>query len=222
MSRGVDWSEFVKPVILSVQVAAAASVIVFMMAVISAWLMTRASFRGKTLVEAVFMLPLVLPPTVVGFVLLVLLGRKSWVGKIFEWLFHQPLVFTWYAAVIASCVVAFPLVYQTAKTGFLSVDKDLEDAARSYGANEWQVLRWITIPLATRSLLSGYMLGFARGLGEFGATLMFAGNIPGRTQTVPTAIYLAVDSGNMTLAWMWCISIILISFFMLMLVNRNR
>jgi molybdate ABC transporter, permease protein len=166
------------------------------------------------------MLPLVLPPTVVGFLLLVLLGRKSWVGQGIERLFHAPVIFTWWAAVIASVVVSFPLVYQTMKVAFLSVDKRLEEAGRSIGANERQVFWHITLPLASRSLISAYILGFARGLGEFGATLMIAGNIPGKTQTIPTAIYVAVDSGNTTMAWAWTVSIIVISFILLLISRR--
>jgi molybdate transport system permease protein len=218
----INWNEFIDPVLLSLKVAVVASIIVCFIAVSAARLMSGASFRGKTLVETVFMLPLVLPPTVVGFILLVIFGRNSWVGTTIERIFDQSLVFTWYAAVIAAVVVAFPLVYQTVKVGFQSIDKDLETAARSFGANEWQVLRRITFPLTSRSLTSGFILGFTRGLGEFGATLMLAGNIPGKTQTIPSAIYFAVDSGNTTLAWLWCISIINISFVMLLLVNRKK
>jgi molybdate transport system permease protein len=183
--------------------------------------MSRRSFKGKTLLETAFMLPLVLPPTVVGFLLLVVLGRKSWLGRLIEWLFAAPIVFTWWAAVIAATVVAFPLVYQTMKVGFASVDRDLEDAGRSIGANEWQVFRYITLPLTFRSLISAYILGFARSLGEFGATLMIAGNIPGKTQTIPTAIYVAVDAGNAPMAWAWTGSMIVISFLMLLLTGRK-
>ncbi|UUZ82781.1 molybdate ABC transporter permease subunit [Paenibacillus sp. P26] len=165
--------------------------------------------------DGLYAWPLVLPPTVVGFVLLVLLGRKSWMGQLIEWLFAAPVIFSWWVAVIASIVVAFPLVYQTMKVGFSSVDRDLEGAARSMGAGEWQVFRYITLPLTVRSLVSAYILGFARGLGEFGATLMIAGNIPGKTQTLPTAIYVAVDAGHTTMAWAWTGSMIVISFLML-------
>jgi molybdate transport system permease protein len=217
----VPLKEFFDPILLSLKVSLIASILVFIVAVLIARFMSRASFRGKTLLETLFMLPLVLPPTVVGFILLVIFGRKSWVGRSIEWLFGQPLVFTWYAAVIASVIVSFPLIYQTVKVGFQSIDRAIEDAGRSYGANEWQVFRWITLPLAFPSLISGFILGFARGLGEFGATLMLAGNIPGKTQTLPTAIYLAVDSGNNLLAWLWSICIILISFMMLMVANRK-
>ncbi len=167
------------------------------------------------------LLPLVLPPTVVGFVLLVILGRRSWIGRWYEQMTEQTILFTWGAAVIAAVVVAFPLVYRTVKAGFEGIEADLEDAARAQGASELQVLRYVTMPLAGRSLAAGYVLGFARGLGEFGATIMVAGNIPGRTQTLPTAIYVAVDGGNMTLAWMWVCSIIVISAAMLMFVNRR-
>ena len=180
-----------------------------------------AELSRKTLLETTFLLPLVLPPTVVGFILLVLLGKKSWIGYLMEIFFNQSIIFTWGAAVIASIVVAFPLVYQTMKTGFSSVNKDLEDAGRSTGANEWQVLRYITLPLAWRSVTAAYILGFARGLGEFGATLMIAGNIPHKTQTLPTAIYMAVESGDQTLAWCWTAAITLISFGLLLFVNRK-
>ena len=178
--------------------------------------MAKARFWGKSLLETVLLLPLVLPPTVVGFVLLVVLGRRSWIGKAYESLFGGPILFTWESAVIAAAVVAFPLAYRTIKTGLQGVDADLENAARAMGASERQVFRYITVPLSARSLASGYILGFCRGLGEFGATLMVAGNIPGRTQTIPTAIYVASDGGSMTLAWAWASSMILLSFLLLL------
>ncbi|TDF95165.1 molybdate ABC transporter permease subunit [Paenibacillus piri] len=218
----ISWHEFWAPVVLSLQVALLSSLVVIVIGVGAAWWMSRRSFKGKTVLETAFMLPLVLPPTVIGFVLLVMLGRKSWFGQFIEWLFAAPIIFSWWAAVIASIVVAFPLVYQTMKAGFSSVDKDLEGAGRSIGANEWQVFIYITFPLTFRSLVSAFILGFARGLGEFGATLMIAGNIPGKTQTIPTAIYVAVDSGNMAMAWAWTCSIIIISFIMLMLTRRRN
>jgi len=211
----VDWQAFWSPIALSLRVALLSSVAAMALGVGAARWMTRRSFKGKTLLETAFMLPLVLPPTVVGFLLLVSLGRRSWIGKFAEWLFAAPIVFSWWAAVIASVVVAFPLVYQTMKTGFLSVDKGLEEAARSSGANERQVFAYITLPLAYRSFVTAYVLGFARGFGEFGATLMIAGNIPGRTQTTPTAIYIAVDAGNATMAWAWTLSMIAVSFVLL-------
>jgi len=222
MIPSILWNEFMSPIWLSLRVSIVASVIVFILGIIAARMMTRRKVRGRIWIETFFMLPLVLPPTVVGFILLVLLGRKGFIGEIIEYLFKQPIIFTWVAAVIAAVVVAFPLVYQTIKVGFQSVDSSLEDAARSNGANEWQVLWHVTLPLASRSLFVAFILGFARGLGEFGATLMVAGNIPTRTQTLPTAIYVAVDTGNMQLAWVWTIAIMIISFLLLMITNLRK
>lgn len=216
----IDWSAFWSPVRLSLQVALLSSIIAGVLGIAVAWQMSRRSFRGKIVLETVFMLPLVLPPTVVGFLLLVLLGRKSLLGQWIEAIFSAPVIFSWWAAVIAAVVVAFPLIYQTMKSGFSCIDKDLEDAGRSIGANEWQVFRYISLPLAGRALMTAFILGFARALGEFGATLMIAGNIPGKTQTVPTAIYVAVDSGNQTMAWAWTVSIMIISFVMLLLTRQ--
>ncbi|NOU73467.1 molybdate ABC transporter permease subunit [Paenibacillus sp. LMG 31458] len=219
--KQINWTEFAYPIILSLKVAVVSSLFVLLIGGLAAWGMSRRKFRGKTLLETTFLLPLVLPPTVVGFILLVLLGKKSWIGYLMESFFNQSIIFTWGAAVIASIVVAFPLVYQTMKTGFSSVNKDLEDAGRSTGANEWQVLRYITLPLAWRSVTAAYILGFARGLGEFGATLMIAGNIPHKTQTLPTAIYIAVESGDQTLAWCWAGAIIIISFGLMFFANHK-
>ncbi|WP_282941348.1 molybdate ABC transporter permease subunit [Paenibacillus sp. RC67] len=218
----MNGAQFWSPVQLSLQVALLSSVVVTILGVWLAWWMSRRMFRGKIIIETAFMLPLVLPPTVVGFLLLVLLGRKSGLGRLIEWIFSTPIIFSWWAAVVASIVVAFPLVYQTMKVGFASIDKNLEDAGRSMGASEWQVFWHVTLPLAAHSLMTAFILGFARALGEFGATLMIAGNIPGKTQTIPTAIYVAVDSGNMPLAWAWTGSMILISFIMLLLTGRKR
>ncbi len=205
---------------MSVKVTVVSSIIVFIIALATAIIMAKRQFYGKSALETFFLLPLVLPPTVVGFLLLVILGRHSWIGRAVEWLTNQPIVFTWMAAVIASTVVAFPLVYQSIKTGLTSVDNSVEDAARSEGASEWQLFRWITLPMSKQFLIYAFVLGFARGLGEFGATLMIAGNIPGRTQTIPTAIYVAVDSGDVGLAWFWTVIVVLLSFLLLFTANR--
>ncbi|MDK8180202.1 molybdate ABC transporter permease subunit [Paenibacillus sp. UMB4589-SE434] len=218
----IDWAQLWNPIRLSLQVALIASILGTLFGVTLAWRMTRSSAKGKVLLETLFLLPLVLPPTVVGFLLLVALGRRSWIGQFAEWLFSAPIIFSWGAAVIASVVVSFPLVYQTMKTGFRAIDHHLADAARSIGASEWQVFRYITLPLAFPSIITAYILSFARSLGEFGATLMIAGNIPGKTQTVPTAIFVAVDSGNMMMAWLWTISMVVISFLLLLLTGRQR
>ncbi|RKP48081.1 molybdate ABC transporter permease subunit [Cohnella endophytica] len=216
----IDASTFWQPIGLSIQISLIASAIVFLFSVFIAWKMAKARFIGKSIVETLLLLPLVLPPSVIGFILLVGLGRRSWIGRTYESIFGQPIVFSWEGAVIAATVVAFPLAYRTMRAGFEGVDSDLEDSARALGASEWQVFRYLSVPLAFRSLTAGYILGFCRGLGEFGATLMIAGNIPGKTQTIPTAIYVATDGGSMRMAWAWAGAILALSFLMLMLANR--
>ena len=217
-----DIQEFLSPIWLSLKIASIAGVIVILTGTFVGRLMARTSFKGKAILETVLMLPMVLPPTVIGFFLIVFFGKNSFVGQAIEWIFKQPIIFTWYAAVIASAVVAFPLMYQSAKSGFQGVDLDIEEAARVDGASEWKIFLFISIPLAAKALISGSILSFARALGEFGATLMFAGNIPGQTQTLPTAIYIAIDSGNMTMAWAWVISIVIISFIMLLTIRIKQ
>ena len=216
----MEWNEWWPPIALSLQVSLLSSVLVIAVGTAAAWRMTRRKIRGAALLETAFMLPLVLPPTVVGLVLLVLLGRRGWIGRAAETIFSSPIVFSWWAAVIASVVVSFPLVFQTMKVGFGGVDKQLEEAARSAGATEWQVFRYVTLPLAYPSLVTAYILGFARGIGEFGATLMVAGNIPGKTQTIPTAIYIATETGRMTMAWAWTAAMIAFSFVLLLATRR--
>ncbi|MCG1010608.1 molybdate ABC transporter permease subunit [Salinicoccus sp. ID82-1] len=213
---------FLEPVLLSLRVSIIAFIIVFILGTLTGKWMVDRRFRGQSVVETIIMLPLVLPPTVVGFLLIILFGNNSILGEWITWIFSQPVIFTWYAAVIASTVVAFPLMYQSAKAGFQNIDRDVEEAARVDGAGHFQTFLRISIPLASRALMAGGILSFARALGEFGATLMFAGNIPGVTQTVPTAIYIALDSGRMTLAWLWVITIIIISFIMLFIARTKN
>lgn len=211
--------DFWSPLKLSIEIALVSGIIVIVTGILFGKWMAKRNFKGKLLLETVLLLPLVLPPTVVGFLLIIIFGKNSVLGNLITWLFNQPVMFTWWAAVIASTVVAFPLMYQSAKTGFESVDVDIENAARVDGANEWQVFFFISIPLALKSIVSGGILSFTRALGEFGATLMFAGNLPGKTQTTPLAIYMAIGSGNMSLAWSWVICMIGISFLMLLSIH---
>lgn len=210
---------FWTPVILSLKVASVALILAFIFGVLAARLMTKYQFKGKVVLETILMLPLVLPPTVVGFILIIVFGKKSYIGQLIQMMFDHGLLFTIYAAIIASTVVAFPLMYQSAKNGFLSIDQHIIEAARVDGNSEARIFFRIIIPLSKNLLITGAMLSFARALGEFGATLMFAGNIPGKTQTLPTAVYSAIQSGNMTLAWMWVISIITISFVMMLFIR---
>ncbi len=212
---------FFQPIKLSLIVASIALLVVFILGVSAAWVMSKKKFRGKVLIETILLLPIVLPPTVIGFILIMLFGQNGLLGKVTNLLFNQSLMFTIWAAVIAAVVVAFPLMYQSVKTGLTFVDRHIEDAARVDGSNEWNVFRYITLPLIKRPILSGVILSFARALGEFGATLMFAGNIPGRTQTIPMAIYVAFESNKITLAWAWVLSIIVVSFVMLLFIRKS-
>ena len=214
--------EFLSPVWLSLKVATISGVIVMIMGTLIGKVLARKKFKGKAILETLLMLPMVLPPTVVGFLLIVVFGKKSIIGQAIEWIFNQPIIFTWWAAVIAAIVVAFPLMYQSAKSGFQQVDRDIEEAARVDGAGEWKTFLFISVPLASNMLLAGSVLSFARALGEFGATLMFAGNIPGVTQTIPTAIYIALDSGNMSMAWLWVIAMMILSFGMMLVVRLKQ
>ena len=179
----------------------------------AAWREKRRGFVA-VVVDCVFLLPLVLPPTVVGFLLLLLFGRRGPIGSFLDG-FGVSIVFSWPATVIAAATVAFPLMYLSARAALEQVDPHLAEAARTLGANEWRIFRQIFIPLAWPGLLAGTILTFARALGEFGATLMIAGDIPGRTETIPLAIYFAVESGDMHSAWLWCIADVAISLALL-------
>lgn len=211
----MDWH----PVILSVRVAIIATILVSCLGVPLTRFMARKEFYGKDVVEAVITLPLVLPPSVVGYGLLMLIGKNGLLGKHLADM-GITLVFTWYAAVFAATVVAFPLMYQSAKAAFMSVDLDFEKAARTLGASETRIFFTVTLPLAWPGILAGLVLTFARALGEFGATLMVAGNIPGLTQTIPTAIYFAVESGKDVLARTLVVIITVFSFCVIFWVNR--
>ena len=200
------------PLILSIKVASIATLIVFITGTALARLFARHEFPGKTVIEALFLLPLVLPPTVVGFGLLMLFGKEQLLGKLLYDYAHLQIVFSWIGAVIASTVVAFPLMYQSASASFKQIDGKLESAAHTLGASKWRVFKTITLPLAWPGLLAGFVLTFARALGEFGATLMIAGYIPGRTDTIPMAIYFAVEAGDMPTATFWVIIIVALGF----------
>ncbi len=185
---------------LSLKVAGWATLIDLILGVAVAWAMTRWRFPGRQLLDAILTLPMVLPPTVLGYYLLVLIGRRGVLGA---WLlehFNITLIFTWQGAVIAAGVVAFPLVLKSARAAFEGVEPQLENAARVLGLNEWAVFFRVSLPLAWPGVLAGTLLAFARALGEFGATLMVAGSIPGRTQTLSIAVYEAVQAGQDDLA----------------------
>ena len=182
----MNWSALM----LSLQVTIVATTILFVVGLALGVFLARFRVPGQIIIEVIIFLPMVLPPSVIGYFLLLALGRGS---PIVEW-FHVSLLFSWYAAAIASAVVGLPLMFQSARTAIASVDRNLENAARTLGSSELEILWRVTLPLARRGVIAGLILGGARALGEFGATLMVAGNIPGQTQTLPLAIYDAVQA----------------------------
>ena len=179
---------------ISLKTATVATIITFFLGVAAARWMWGYRGKYKVLIEVVLTAPLVLPPTVVGFFLLLILGRNSFIGQLLE-LVNFRIVFSWYATVIAAVVVSFPLMYKTALGAFTQIDRNLIACGRTLGASEWTIFFRLLLPLAKPGLIAGILLSFARALGEFGATLMLAGSIPGKTETIPIAIYLAAESG---------------------------
>ena len=207
------------PLWISLRIAAIATFITCFLGIAAAHFMQRYRGPGRSLIDSLFLAPLVLPPTVLGFLLLLLLGKNGPFGLAFS-SFGINVVFTWYAAVITATVVAFPLMYKTTLGAFEQIDARLQQAARTLGASELRVFWRITLPLTLPSLLAGTTLAFARALGEFGATLMLAGNIPGRTQTLPMAIYFAVEGGDFHEAALWASIILTLSLGAVTAVNR--
>ncbi|MBC8122853.1 MAG: molybdate ABC transporter permease subunit [Gemmatimonadaceae bacterium] len=205
---------------LSITVACLATLLVGVIGTAVGYVLAKFSFWGRELLDALFTLPLVLPPTVVGFYLLNLFGRREGLGRyLYEWT-GWSLLFTPQAAVIAATVMALPLMVKTARAAIESVDPVYEQAAYTLGKSPWQAFWQVTFPLAWRGLAAGLVLSFARALGEFGATLMVAGNIPGRTQTMPLAIYEATQTGNDALALILVAVLTITSFSVLVLTNR--
>ena len=212
----VEW----QPVILSIKVASISVLFVFFIGILAAYVMRSVDIPGKVALESLFTLPLVLPPVVIGFLLLILIGKQGPVGIILKEYFDMQIIFTQSAAVLAGIVVSFPLMYQSTKAAFESIDKTLEDAARTLGSSEWRVFWTVTIPLSYSGLVSGLVLSFARTLGEFGATIMIAGNIPGKTQTIPLAIYFATESNDLVTAGMYVVIISIITFSIIFILNH--
>jgi molybdate transport system permease protein len=206
------------PLWISLKTAGLATLVTFILGIAAAYGMLGDRQPGKSLVEAIFIAPLILPPTVVGFLLLLLFGKNGPLGKIMAQ-FDVTIVFTWYAAVITATVVSFPLMYKTTLGAFEQVDRHLLQVGQTLGASRGEVFRRILLPLSLPGILAGTTLAFARSLGEFGATLMLAGNIPGQTQTIPMAIYFAVEAGAMGEAWLWVGIILVISLAGIMATN---
>ncbi len=206
------------PLLISLKTAVTATFVTFFVGIAAAWFVAGYRGRLKGLIDGIFTLPMVLPPTVVGFFLLVIFGKHGPMGKLLD-AFGTQIIFSWSATVIAATVVAFPLMYKTTRGAFEQIDENIINAARTLGVPEWKIFWRVTIPLAWPGVAAGTVLSFARALGEFGATLMVAGNIPGRTQTIPIAIFFDAEGGEMDKAMTWVIIIFVISLVVMTLMN---
>ncbi|MFE8647058.1 molybdate ABC transporter permease subunit [Sphingomonas sp. NCPPB 2930] len=212
----MDWF----PLGLSLQVAGLATLLALVAGVALGWLFARKRFFGSQVLESVFMLPLVLPPTVIGYAILVAAGRRSPLGGWLREHLDYTIIFSWHGAVVASAVVALPLVLKSASAAFSGVDRSLEAAASTLGQSRWSVFLRITLPLAWPGILAGALLAFARAMGEFGASLMVAGSIPQQTQTLSMAIYDAVQAGHDDTALVLVVVTSVLSVAVLVLSNR--
>lgn len=211
----LDWS----PLWISLRTATASTFLTFFSGLAAAQAVARYKGRFKGLIDSVLTLPMILPPTVVGFFLLVLLGKYGPIGSLLNRMGTR-VIFSWSATVIAAAVVSFPLMYKAARGAFEQIDDNIISAARTLGVHEWRIFWRLSIPMVWPGIAAGTALAFARALGEFGATLMVAGNMPGKTQTIPIAIYFAVQSGEYMTAYLWAGCIFLISLITMSLMNR--
>jgi len=206
------------PLWISIKTATISTIITFFLGIIISYWMSNFKGKSKGLIDGLFTLPLILPPTVVGFFLLLICGKNGPVGKLLE-LFNTSLIFSWSATVLAAIVVSFPMMYRTTRSAFEQIDINILSAARTLGLSEFKIFYKIAMPLAMPGIIGGLVLSFARAMGEFGATLMIAGNIPGRTQTMPLAIFFAAEGGDMQKAMLWVIIIVTLSLFLILILN---
>lgn len=207
------------PLWVSLKVSLLATIITFLLGTIIAYKVYQYQGKWRSTIEIILLIPLVLPPTIVGFFILILLGRNSIIGQILsQWEIN--IIFTWYGAVIACIIIGFPLMFRATLGAFEQIDSLLLDSARVEGASEIKVFYYISLPLAFRGIFAGTILSFTRILGEFGATLMVAGNIPNKTQTIPMAIYFAVQAGEFQEGWFWVIILLFFSFLTISMLNN--
>ena len=212
----MEWS----PILISMRTAGLSIVVTFVLGLLTAWLVVRLRSESlRILLDGILTLPLVLPPTVVGFFLLYILGVKRPLGRFFLEYFSVKIAFSWSATVIAAVVMSFPLMYRSARGALEQVDQDLVHAARTLGMSEWAIFWKVMVANALPGIVSGGVLAFARGLGEFGATAMIAGNIAGKTRTLPMAVYSEVAAGNMDQAYRYVVVIVAIAFVSVVVLN---
>lgn len=206
------------PFWISIKTATLSTIVTFLIGVPIAYLIANYNSRLKGFIDGVITLPLILPPTVVVFFLLLLCGKNGPIGEFLE-NFDTTLIFSWPATVLSAIAVSFPMMYRSTRSAFEQIDPNLISAARTLGLSEFKIFHKISIPIAYPGIIGGIVLSFARAMGEFGATLMLAGNIPGKTQTMPLAIFFAAEGGDMKQAMLWVLIIIVFSFSMILLMN---
>lgn len=206
------------PLWISIKTSLVSTIITFLLGIIISYLVSNYRGKSKGLIDGLFTLPLILPPTVVGFFLLLICGKNGPVGKLLE-LFNTSIIFSWSATILAAVVVSFPMMYRTTRSAFEQIDTNILSAARTLGLSEFKIFHKIAIPLAMPGIIGGLILSFARAMGEFGATLMIAGNIPGKTQTMPLAIFFAAEGGDMEKAMLWVSIIVLLSLALIIILN---
>lgn len=207
------------PLWISIKTSFTATLFVFFIGIAISWFMFQYKGKGKEIIDGVLILPMILPPTVMGYILLLIIGKNSPLGRMLGHLGIN-VIFTWSATVIAAIIIAFPLMYRTTLGAFKQIDINMINAARTMGATEWRIFWKVAVPLAWPGIAAGTMLAFARALGEFGATLMVAGSIPGKTETIPIAIYFAVAGGENEKAIMWVVLIFAISLLTMILTDK--
>lgn len=213
-------AEIIAPILLSLKIALISTFITLILGLLLAYVFTKHEFLFKDGLEVILTLPMTLPPTIMGYILLLLFSRKGPIGKILYNAFDINIIFTWVAGCIAAVVVSLPLMYQSIKSSFLSIDPVYENVARTLGKSEFEIFTKVTIPLALPGIVSGIVLSFSRAIGEFGATLMVAGNIPGKTETIPLAIFYAVESNNRQKANLLMAIVISFSFINIYMLNK--
>ena len=210
----------INAILLSLKVTAISVFITFFIGTGLAYIFHKNNFKFKNIIETLIVLPISLPPAVVGYILLILFGRRGIIGKIFYDLFGWDIIFNWKAACLVGVVVTIPLMYQNAKIGFDNVQKEIIEAAKVDSATSFQIFKYVIFPLSLKGILAGILLSCIRSMGEFGATLIVAGNIPGQTQTIPLLIYFSIESGDLKNVSILIIIIIIFSFVLVMIINK--
>lgn len=207
----------VEATLISIKVVLIAVITTFILALIAVWGIGLNKHKSIRSLDFIFLLPLFIPPSAIGYLILIILGKNGWIGRFLNQNFNLSIIFTLSAAVIAGIMVSIPIMYQSIKSAITSVDEDIINAARVFGASEWVIWLKIILPLSINGILNGILLSFARAFGEFGATILVAGNIPGKTQTLPMAMYYAIENNNTEMATQILLIILIVAIFLMSL-----